>query len=816
MADLSKIKLNGTTYNLKDAAVPAWAKAENKPTYTAAEVGATTTSDVNALIASAIGNINQLKITTVTDLPTTDIDSYTIYLKTKSSSNNDNIYDEYIYINNNWELIGNTAVDLTGYLQTTDISDWAKSSTKPTYTASEVGAISNEYIGYLESNYLYVPKGWTYQQSPDYTQCSYWLPFYLKSGSTSVYSGTYLRTIETSTNLFSMGIIYLDGEQKTGNVQLSLSNLYMYSYNDGRSFIYTLANKGDIPTVPTKTSDLTNDSGFLTSFTETDPTVPSWAKASTKPTYTASEVGALPDTYTAPVTSVNGATGTIVVDKIKTTASNANTEYNLVGTTTTDNNTAAVAEYKQDLLSFAKTSDLSRLTIGSTATPGTVRLYTSTSGANGYADIKANVSSTNTRTITLPDASGTVALTDDIPDVPSWALASSKPTYTASEVGATTSSDVSGMISTALDGLTGFSTEIVQTLPASGVAGTFYFVTGDNDNPNDIYEEYLWINNGWEKLGNFDATNIDLNGYLQTTDIADWAKAASKPTYTASEVGALASNTAYVSTFNGQSGAITYTPPVSSVNGQTGVVELTIPADTSELTNGAGFLTSFTETDPTVPSWAKASTKPSYTASEVGAMATTHAANSITSSDISNWNGKTNNTGTVTSVRVQATSPVQSSTSTAQSTTLNTTISLASGYGDTQNPYASKTKNYVLAAPSNANGVPSFRALVASDLPAIGNITNGGDITANATIASGDRLIINDESASKVINSSITFGSSTKQYLANNGTWQNAYDDTALAARVTALEQLEWATYYSGRSNPSNSQGQNGDIYLQY
>ena len=53
-----------------------------------------------------------------------------------------------------------------------------------------------------------------------------------------------------------------------------------------------------------------------------------------------------------------------------------------------------------------------------------------------------------------------------------------------------------------------------------------------------------------------------------------------------------------------------------------------------------------------------------------------------------------------------------------------------------------------------------------------GNISNTGDITANATIASGDRLIINDESASKVTNSSITFGTSTTSYLANNGTWQ--------------------------------------------
>lgn len=35
-------------------------------------------------------------------------------------------------------------------------------------------------------------------------------------------------------------------------------------------------------------------------------------------------------------------------------------------------------------------------------------------------------------------------------------------------------------------------------------------------------------------------------------------------------------------------------------------------------------LQSYTETDPTVPSWAKATTKPSYTASEVGAAPASH------------------------------------------------------------------------------------------------------------------------------------------------------------------------------------------------
>lgn len=38
----------------------------------------------------------------------------------------------------------------------------------------------------------------------------------------------------------------------------------------------------------------------LQSYTESDPTVPEWAKAATKPSYTASEVGALPDTTVIP------------------------------------------------------------------------------------------------------------------------------------------------------------------------------------------------------------------------------------------------------------------------------------------------------------------------------------------------------------------------------------------------------------------------------------------------------------------------------------------------------------------------------------
>lgn len=84
--------------------------------------------------------------------------------------------------------------------------------------------------------------------------------------------------------------------------------------------------------------------------------------------------------------------------------------------------------------------------------------------------------------------------------------------------------------------------------------------------------------------------------------------------------------------------------------------------------------------------------------------------------------------GTVTSVT--GTSPVASSGGSTPD------ISLASGYGDTQNPYASKTANYVLAAPNGSAGVPTFRALVAADIPALSYVSSVG-VSAPITTTGG-------------------------------------------------------------------------------
>jgi hypothetical protein len=89
------------------------------------------------------------------------------------------------------------------------------------------------------------------------------------------------------------------------------------------------------------------------------------------------------------------------------------------------------------------------------------------------------------------------------------------------------------------------------------------------------------------------------------------------------------------------------------------------------------------------------------------------------------------NAGAVTSVT--GTSPVVSSGGATPN------ISLASGYGDTQNPYASKTANYFLAAPNGTAGVPTFRAVVAADIPTLNQNTTGtaDNVTGVVAIANG-------------------------------------------------------------------------------
>lgn len=77
----------------------------------------------------------------------------------------------------------------------------------------------------------------------------------------------------------------------------------------------TVATTADLPAVPSSWpyTAITN-APWLTSYTETDPTVPSWAKASSKPSYNFSEIGSTPTTISGyGITDAKIANGTITL-----------------------------------------------------------------------------------------------------------------------------------------------------------------------------------------------------------------------------------------------------------------------------------------------------------------------------------------------------------------------------------------------------------------------------------------------------------------------------------------------------------------------
>ena len=108
--------------------------------------------------------------------------------------------------------------------------------------------------------------------------------------------------------------------------------------------------------------------------------------------------------------------------------------------------------------------------------------------------------------------------------------------------------------------------EVVTELPTIGENNIIYLIARTNQETSNIYDEYIYVNSAWEKIG---STDVDLTNYALKNEI---------------------------------------------------------PIKLSQLTNDSGFITDYTETDPTVPSHVK----------------------TISQADIENWNNKSNFNGDYT------------------------------------------------------------------------------------------------------------------------------------------------------------------------
>lgn len=89
-------------------------------------------------------------------------------------------------------------------------------------------------------------------------------------------------------------------------------------------------------------------------------------------------------------------------------------------------------------------------------------------------------------------------------------------TVTADGSNAVSGKAVYDFVTAAIADITGFHAEIVTELPAVGQTNILYLVAKSSAASGDGYDEYLYINRAWERVG---STDIDLSGYVQASEM---------------------------------------------------------------------------------------------------------------------------------------------------------------------------------------------------------------------------------------------------------------------------------------------------------
>ena len=111
-------------------------------------------------------HIVSFKVEIVDSLPETNIDPHAIYfLQNESLSEKNDIYYEYMYINNSWELIGSTQLDLSSYwtIEQTKAYIASKEYSIPRANKTSLGGvkIDGKSIGINNEGFIYVVDEYT-------------------------------------------------------------------------------------------------------------------------------------------------------------------------------------------------------------------------------------------------------------------------------------------------------------------------------------------------------------------------------------------------------------------------------------------------------------------------------------------------------------------------------------------------------------------------------------------------------------------------------------------------------------------------------
>lgn len=112
--DNLEASLSGSIENIIDVEISNQIKSSIVDNLLSDDVNKSLSAKQGKILKGIIDNLANIQFLVVDVLPSSDIKSNIIYLVKKKGSGTD-IHDEYIYIENNWEKIGDTSIDLTNY-----------------------------------------------------------------------------------------------------------------------------------------------------------------------------------------------------------------------------------------------------------------------------------------------------------------------------------------------------------------------------------------------------------------------------------------------------------------------------------------------------------------------------------------------------------------------------------------------------------------------------------------------------------------------------------------------------------------------------
>ena len=411
--------------------------------------------------------------------------------------------------------------------------------------------------------------------------------------------------------------------------------------------------------------------------------------------------------------------------------------------------TLSIKNSNDEIATFSSDSVLAGKYIESGAVVNAISAVSVTMEENEYV-IAQTLNDQDDRIEALENAGYISAYTETDPTVPSWAKQTSKPSYTASEVGALPTGAT-------LDSVADGTTRKLSDYSLTGHTHSEYSSTGHSHTAAEVgalstattYFDDVEYDSSSKRI-NFkkNSTVID---YVDATDFIKDGMVSS----------VTVSNGNLVLTFNTDAGREDITLALTQIFNPNNYYD----KDTAD----GKFLSGFTETDPTVPSWAKASTKPSYTASEVGAMATSERSNYLP-------------TGTTLD-------------SVADGTTRK--LSNYSLTGHTHSEYASTGHSHTAA---EVGALPDT-----TDIPTEAKIANSG-FTKNIGTLTGVTINGTPATVSNGVASANVSGLPTV----------SASDNGKILQVVNGQWTLVTPTVvYTGNGTPDNALGNNGDIYLQ-